>query len=234
MITSWMLLTPEECVRLESTIKELRPLWIPRGNLPSHFFTLGAASYLDDPSEYPARASQYNPVLRDGFDWIYSRLADFLARRLHAPVDFAENLALPGFHIWDTPSIFTQPVASVHFDLQYLRTWPKDAPGVDFDHPLSFTLSIRLPKRGGGLNVWDVTYERYMRFYQRTQARFQPADLTVLLERVRYPYCIGGLSLHSGLWLHQVGEVDEVFPDDQRITLQGHALLVQGTWKLYW
>jgi hypothetical protein len=34
--------------------------------------------------------------------------------------------------------------------------------------------------------------------------------------------------------MHQIGEIDEVFPDDERVTLQGHALCQHGEWKLYW
>jgi hypothetical protein len=235
MITSLELLDTSDCARIDTQIKELRQHWVPRGSLPStSFFTLGAASYLDDVEEYRARAAALNPVLRDGFGWLYSRVTDFLERRLHAPVGFAKDLALPGFHIWLTPAIFVTPDASVHFDLQYLRTWPKDAEGVDYTRPLSFTLPIRLPRRGGGLNLWDVTYDRYRRFAERVNTRMQPMDLTVLLDRMRVPYTPGAIVLHSGHLMHQIGEIDEVAPGDERITLQGHALFQQGEWKLYW
>jgi hypothetical protein len=234
VITSFTLLAPAECLDLELQVKKHRDVWIPRGAQPGHFFTLGAASYLDEPDQYTSRSSEMNPILREDFGWLYTKLTDFLSRRLHAPVGFAENLALPGFHIWETPAIFTRPLASVHFDLQYLRTWPKDAPGVDFAHPLSFTLPIRLPRLGGALNVWDVTYERYLRFARQLDVRLTPADITVLLDRIRHPYTVGALSLHSGHLLHQIAEVDEVFPGDERITLQGHALCAQGEWRLYW
>ena len=30
------------------------------------------------------------------------------------------------------------------------------------------------------------------------------------------------------------GEIDAVYPGDERITLQGHALCQHGEWKLYW
>jgi hypothetical protein len=234
VLTSFTLLSPAECADLDREVKALRNCWTPRGPQPGHFFTLGAASYLDADDEYASRTSATNAVLRGRFGWLYARLAEVLTRRLHAPVGYTDTLAVPGFHIWETPAIFTTPVASVHFDLQYLRTWPEDAPGVDFAHPLSFTLPIRLPRRGGGLNVWDVTYDRYRRFADRLDVRLTPMDLTVLLEATRFPYTVGGLSLHSGHLLHQIGEIDEVFPGDERITLQGHALCEQGVWRLYW
>jgi hypothetical protein len=234
MITSLELLDAAECARLDGQVKELRAHWVPRGGDPHSFFTFGAASYLDEPAEYPACAAKLNPILRNGFGWLYSRLLDFLERRLRAPVSFAEGLGMPGFHIWLTPAIFTRPEASVHFDLQYLRAWPEDAKDLDYSRPLSFTLPIRLPARGGGLNMWDVTFERYRRFHDRLSTRMQPLDLTVLLERIRHPYTVGALAMHSGHQMHQIGEIDEVLPGDERITLQGHALFQRGEWKLYW
>lgn len=236
MITSMELLSATECDRIESQIKELRRYWIPRGAKleSSHFFTLGAASYLDDPALYPGRAAELNPVLRDGFGWLHTRVAEFLGRRLRAPVSFADGLALPGFHIWLAPAIFTTPSASVHFDLQYLRAWPEAARGADTSRPLSFTVPIRLPRRGGWLNLWDITYERYRQFCDRLPCRIQAADVTTLIDRIRHPYTRGAIATHSGHLLHQIGEIDEVAPDDERITLQGHGLFQHGEWKLYW
>jgi hypothetical protein len=235
MITSLELLDPAECARVESGIKELRKHWIPRGGSPtSSFFTLGAASYLDEASAYPTRAAELNPVLREAFAWLYARVVDFLTARLHAPVSFAGGLAVPGFHVWLAPSIFITPIASVHFDLQYLRAWPDGTPDLDLTRPLSFTLPIRLPRRGGGLNVWDVTYDRYRAFVARLPGAIQPMDVTVLVPRMRHPYTPGAIAMHSGHLLHQIGEIAEVTPGDERITLQGHAVLQRGEWKLYW
>jgi hypothetical protein len=233
MITSLLLLDEGECARIESQLKGLREHWVPRGSEPSSFFTLGAASYLDDAAEYVRHAADLNPILRGGFDWLYARLGEFLSRRLSAPVGFAEGLGLPGFHIWLTPAIFVTPDASVHFDLQYLRSWPS-VDDVDLRHPLSFTVPIRLPRRGGGLNVWDVTYDRYRTFVERTGARIQPKDVAKLVNRVRHPYTVGAIAMHSGHLMHQIGEIDTVSSGDERITLQGHALLRRGEWKLYW
>jgi hypothetical protein len=56
----------------------------------------------------------------------------------------------------------------------------------------------------------------------------------VLLDRMRFPYTPGAIALHSGHLMHQIGEIDEVAPGDERVTLQGHALFHKGEWKLYW
>jgi hypothetical protein len=233
VITSLVLLDADECRRVDDQIKELRAGWIARGTGAS-FFTLGAASYLDEPADYRAHAARLNPIMRDRFAWLYERVCEFLARRLKAPVGFADGMAVPGFHIWLSKAIFVTPVASVHFDLQYERTWPASATGVDLERPLSFTLPIRLPRRGGGLNVWDIDYARFRQFVARIGKRVAPMDMTIALERMRHPYSMGAMAMHSGHLMHQIGEIDEVAPDDERITLQGHALCQNGEWKIYW
>lgn len=235
MITSLELLSREDCARIVGRVKELREHWVSRGaQEPRFFHTLGAASYLDEPADYRASARRYNPILREHFGWLYDRLLEFLTRRLRRPAVMAEGLGHPGFHVWETPGIFIRPEASVHFDLQYERAWGGDAPDADYDRPLSFTVSLALPRNGGGLNVWDVDYAQFLRFRERTGARIKPADVTALINPVRHPYSVGAIAMHSGHLLHQIGEVDQVFPGDERITLQGHALLHRGEWKLYW
>lgn len=234
MITSLMLLTAAECAQVCNEVTALRSSWTVRGGEPASFFTLGAPSYLDESGAYRAHAAEFNPLLLARFGWLYDRLCGFLSSRLGAGVALAEPLGVPGFHIWEAAGIFTKPVASVHFDLQYLRHWTPEMGQPDLDRPLSMTLALELPRCGGGLNMWDVTYERFMHFRERIGGRVQPADVAALLPSVRHPYTVGALALHSGHQLHQIGEVDRVEPHDRRITLQGHALWVNGLWKLYW
>lgn len=234
MITSFTLLAPEECRRIEDALTELRAHWIPRGPAGTSFFTLGAASYLDELPAYREHAARLNPVLRDGFGWLYERVFEFLGKRLRAPVEPADGMGWPGFHVWLAPAIFVRPQASVHFDLQYERTWPDRGEGVDYTRPLSFTLPIRLPRRGGGLNVWDLDYARFRAFSDKVGPGVRASDLTMVLDRLRHPYSAGALAMHSGHLLHQIGEIDEVEPDDQRITLQGHGLFQRGAWRVYW
>lgn len=235
MITSLALLTQDECGQVCGELQSLREAWTVRGGQPPSFFTLGAPSYLDESPQYFAHAAKFNPLLQQRFGWLYDKLCGFLSWRLGATATLAEPLGVPGFHIWEAGGIFTRPEASVHFDLQYLRHWERAGVGsADYSRPLSFTLALQLPRRGGGLNVWDVSYERYMRFRERVGGSVQPSDVAALVPPMRHPYVTGTLSLHSGHQLHQIGEVDRVDPDDRRITLQGHALRVDGMWKLYW
>lgn len=230
-LLSLPLLTEPECQDLRSTLYGLKAHWLRRHpQLP--FYTLGAASYIDaaqDPQVYYQNAQCHNPLLRDRFHWLYDRVAMVLAERLQAPVVYPEHLALPGFHIYLSCKVFEQPIASIHCDSQYqLLHWPHPE-ATDVTHPLSFTLAISLPRFGGGLHLWDLTYDDILGL---NQAEFQ--QLVRSRPPVLHPYQQGHLVLHSGHQLHQAAPAHNIQPDDDRITLQGHSLFSQGQWQLYW
>ena len=239
MITSIRMLTETQCEDVYAHICELQEDWIPRGGAASSFFTLGAATYLD--VTYPAKGGanyyekvqRYNPLLQQHFDWLYEMLSTVLEEHLGASVSYEESFALPGFHIWLSRALSTKPVTSIHFDLQYQSLEWQDADKIDFTRLISFTLPIRLPTRGGGLNMWNITYPEFVQ--ARRQGTVQSVqDFPSSMEHQYYPYTVGHLVVHSGYSLHQIAPVPEVYDTDRRITLQGHGLWVAGQWKLYW
>lgn len=234
MITAIELLSQSECESLVSTVHDLRERWILRGVDPCRFFTLGAASYIDDSAQLRRFAAVYNPLLLERFGTLLGLVRSVLARQLLSPARFDDNFAVPGFHIWQVPSIFTTPVASTHFDIQYQHLpWP---PGCtpDFDRPISFTLPLRLPRRGGGLNWWNITYKQYSAICERADRWLDVRDVAASEATLYQPYTPGVLVLHSGHLLHQIAPVAQVNPDDERITLQGHGVNCNGEWVLYW
>lgn len=235
MITSLDVLSLPECAAVRDEVHRLRPHWIPRGREPSSFFTLGTPSYLDL-AENPAGgyrdiAAATRPLLLDRFGWLYGRLEKLLAEHLGEPVWYPEDLALPGFHVWLAPAVFVKPLAPIHFDLQYRAVrWPA---GADPSRLLSFTLAIRLPEAGGGLNVWDATYDDFETAVARGWIE-GAADLTRFHTRRYVPYRPGHMVMHSGHTLHQVAPTNRVEPEDERMTLQGHGMWCSGEWRLYW
>ncbi len=238
MFDSISVLNPQECERVRQSIRGLRPSWITRGSPEHPFYTVGAASYIDatsrtPPPRYSEILVETNPVLREHFAWLYARLMYKLSVYLQAEVRTTDELALPGFHVWEGLNVPTSSV-SIHFDLQYLSIpWP-DVSRSDRTRPLSFTLPIALPKAGGGLNSWDVSYEAQAARH-RTSGRLVPVDeLPRDRTRTFHPYTQGVLTLHSGHTLHQIAAVDQAYPDDERITLQGHGLYCDGAWTIYW
>ena len=172
MLDAIPVLSSVECELARQAVHALRSSWITRGSADYPFYTVGAASYIDAvPGTTPPRYSQIlvetNPVLREHFDWLYARVMNKLSVHLQAVVRTADELALPGFHVWQGLSVPTSSL-SIHFDLQYLSVpWP-DVARSDHSRPLSFTLPIALPRGGGGLNTWDLSYEEQAAHLQAT------------------------------------------------------------------
>lgn len=223
-------LTDQECREIRARIMELRPEWLQR-NPYVPFYTLGAASYMDaarSPAAYQELARKYNPVLEENFAALYRAVAGKLSEQLQAPVDYARHLALPGFHIYLSSKVFEKPVASIHCDSQYsLHDW--SGMDADLSRPISFTLSIALPKNGGGLNTWNLTFPELAGLSQQ-----EITELTRRRDQSYHPYRTGHLALHSGHIMHQAAPGRDVQPEDERITLQGHGIRAAGVWRLYW
>jgi hypothetical protein len=223
-------LSEDECARVRAELHAVRERWRRRRpGLP--FYTLGAAAYLDarpTASEYERCAPTENAVLRERFGWLYDRIRPELDAVLGGRTRIDHEHALPGFHIYLAHPVFERPIAEVHFDRQQHRLdWGGSA--VDWERPISFTLPIALPRHGGGLHTWDVSF-----------AEMAPLERDGRRERFRAsrrdyePYRVGEMVVHSGHLLHQAAPGVHLTEADERFTMQGHALLRDGVWELYW
>lgn len=219
------------CARARAELHALRDRWCRRrAALP--FFTLGAAAYLDaqrGTAAYDERAALDGSLLRECFGWVHERVAAALAEALGGPVRVAHEHAPPGFHLYQSHPAFERPIAEVHFDLQQHRLDWGDPERVDWTRPISFTLPVALPQRGGGLHTWDISYAEITAL-DRTARR----DLFRGAARTHHPYRLGEMVMHSGHLLHQAAPGIELRDEDERFTLQGHALRRDGVWDLYW
>lgn len=230
MIPEIELLTKEETKEVYQTVHELKENWIQRHPILP-FYTLGLASYIDVPQDkqgYYKGAKHHNSILRDRFGWLYERLTDILAEYLQAPITYPENLALPGFHIFLSHPAFIHPVSSIHFDKSYMFHW-QPSKEVDFNNPISFTLTINLPKHGGGLYVWDMQYEE-----AKGLSNLELEKLANQRNKSFHLYKVGSLVLHSGHAVHQIAPAINLQPEDERITLQGHGVRYQNCWQIHW
>lgn len=230
MITEINLLSPEECSTICTTVHNLKEYWIQR-HLLLPFYTLGAASPYDvpvDKSGYYQKAKYFNTILKNSFEWLYDRLANAIAQQLGMIASYPETLALPGFHIFLSHPAFEQPVGAIHCDKSYRFHW-QPADDVDFDHPLSFTLAVRLPTSGGGMILWDLPYEEV-----KGLNHSEIEQIASTRKKYFHPYRVGTLLLHSGLIVHQIAPGKNLQLNDERITLQGHAVRCQGRWQLHW
>lgn len=228
------LLDEAECARAAGQVQALRPHWENR--IPGlHFYTLGAASYLDSGpaakrDAYYRKAAALNPILEREFEWLYDRLLRELGRLLGAPAAFEPRAARPAFHIYLAHRAFSRPLGKVHFDLQYEYLDWSAYDGLDFARPVSFTLALRLPSAGAGLLTWDIAKADYDAMDGSARARLGGQ------REPRYvAYREGGLICHSGLLLHQIAPARaDMLPGDARITLQGHGLPGRDGYWLYW
>lgn len=132
-------------------------------------------------------------------------------------------MAHPGFHIFHKA---THSLPTMHFDGQftYLK-WPYQ--NVSRDDVFSFTLPLELPKEGGGLNVWPIHCDQF--------AKLSAQEKILMLNKKSYhPYQLGRLVFHQGLILHQIAHHQTLEENDMRLTLQGHGILADGKYRIYW
>ena len=249
--------TNEDCNKIENTVDNLDKLWVNRSFERRNpyensvkisrapFWTLGAVSYLDavkSITRYNKHKDYLNPVLIKKFNWIYDIICEKLHREFQEPVVIDGFLSHPGFHIFSAKigdtiepeylKMFEQPLGSVHVDVQYeehIEYW-KTFKEVDFENTLSFTIPVKLPKHGGGLYTWKDKVNPYSFNYTTNENKLDE------LESPSVPnlYTEGEMIYFIGHLLHQMMPGVNVQPDDRRITVQGHGVRCDGTWRLYW
>lgn len=225
-------LTEKECKETLQKVHALKDHWKSRMGKGFPFFTLGTASYLDagDKGEvyYKLKAKDTNALLKENFPSLYDRVMESLIKATGKKVEYEDQLALPGFHIFQYCEMFNYPIASEHFDLQFKEMfWGYR--NVEYDNPITFTLTIRLPSGGGGLNYWDIFYTDVEEL-SNTELK----DLRDETEKKYFEYQEGKMIVHGGLMLHQIAPAKDMKPDDERITLQGHGLICDNILRVYW
>lgn len=227
------LLSEEECQHWKEKVLSFREQWTQRGDAP--FYTLGLCSYIDmytRPEVYRAEAQANNDFLLQHFGGLLLLLQTALTQSLVAPVEFCEDLAWPGFHIFEMDETFEIEHARRHYDRQYVHhSWPE---GADFERPLSFTLCLDLPASGAGLRLWSIHLEDT----NQQKPLLTAEEFTCLQELQPFQeesYSTGTLVHHSGHQLHQIGPFQgDAEKGEMRLTMQGHGIQVNGTWWLYW
>jgi hypothetical protein len=227
------LLTSEEASRVCTDVHAQRAHWRPR-HPTRPFFTLGTASYLDARegrlADYQAHARYSNAILRAQFGPLLERLRIAVATYVGGQAVYDDRLALPGFHIFLFDAAFRQSSAGSHFDLQHeLIDWTHIG-SPDASAQLSLTLALALPVAGGGLLVWNIDRRELEQMTE--EARIAHARANRFATRTRY--AVGSLAIHSGYQLHQIESNPDLQPGDERITMQAHAMPVDGRWIIYW
>ncbi|MCB1094223.1 MAG: hypothetical protein KDN22_01470 [Verrucomicrobiae bacterium] len=233
------MLSADECQRANADLHDLREKWIPRRGPDIPYYTLGAASTFPEMksaeggAEYYAMAKENNPVIKDQFQWVLDRLLSALSEALGAPANFHEPFALPGFQIFGSHPGFTKD-GMIHSDVQYTFLDWSGFQDVDFANPLAYTMAIKLPSSGGGLNVWEAEASWNPNLNPPNYDLQKAKEELKTAKKDYIPYEVGTMVLHSGLRIHQVAGLKNPQPDDERISLQGHGLFCDGEWKIFW
>jgi hypothetical protein len=233
ILAELQLLTREEAAGVVEALFEERQHWTPRhSDYP--IFTMGRASYLDGPklgfAAFQEEALKLNPILHARFGWLHERLRQAVSTVVGSEARFDERLALPGFHIYLSDPAKVQPVASVHFDMQFEKIDWSSIGAVDRDQQLSLTVAIDLPASGGGLLVWNVNRLEIEKMTPEVRREHMAANRNAAY----HAYTVGNLVVHSGHQLHQIAKTKDVQATDRRITMQSHASPVNGEWVIYW
>jgi hypothetical protein len=222
------LFSDAECRDLSARVVALRKHWARRGY--NGFFSLGTAAYLDAPesfSAYLAAASETNVILRNNFDDALETVRAFFEEMLGQPAQIAEEVAVPGFHIFEFDGSARQndlPATRAHFDLQWVDAFPRS----DLQGTVSFTVLVDQPSGGAAMQVWPL------RFSQTAPPTVTVREYAQSHTSRRLAYDGGGMIIHDGHVLHAIGTSEDSKPRGRRITLQGHGALIDGTWVLYW
>lgn len=232
MLEAYDFLNAEECTKVRDKVHDLKEYWVNRGDYFEYpFYTLGSASYLDaaiDAEFYYSKAKKINPIINYNFSWLLEKVAIFIKETLGKPAFYHPRFGLPGFHIFESSDIFEIAIASRHVDLQYkLLDW-RDIKFNEKDC-ISFTVYIRMPSSGGGIYLWNYTFDD-LGHLSETERQEKLAD-----EEYKYiRFKEGQLVIHDGLHFHQIAAMEDVQDDDERISLQGHAVLSEGSYFMYW
>lgn len=236
--------------------------WVPRGiysgektkfaaneDNPIDFYTIGAATYMDDSMLYAMIAEEAGEMMREYFEWLYQCIRYHLTPEI-GPCRISEELAPPGFHIFapkpdEMPRMASKeylerPCATIHFDEQHLShralwlSYRNTGNVVDLDNTLSFTLCLAAPETGAGLSTWgeesvkcyDLNDEYSKHVKSLEYGEFGPPDAVI-------PYTPGKMFYFIGPLQHQMSPGMNLGFDDKRITLQGHGIKVNDCWELY-
>lgn len=213
---------------LKEKIFELREYWTPRLNdLP--FWTLGRASYKDyHLHNYATLAYDMNEILREQFKDFYKDQLQFFADKLKAPCKYRDDISLPGFHIFQSHPAFLNPMARAHVDVPFNNfKWGRD---MTMDSVFTHVGAVQMPRAGGCMRAWwDVGVKELADYgleYCLKEIEKTPGE--------EVEHVVDTMIIHSGAFFHRVDPFREHEPDGWRITLQSHAIKLDGVWYLYW
>ena len=181
------------------TILLMKAMWISRSK-DYPFFTLGRGAYLDGKTkEYYKNLHTDNEIMVKMFPELYTEVGTALNSVFGEDIYLTTQLRVPGFHIFPSDKKFLTETGNWHQDHPHVTL------GLEDVDSYAFTLAIKLPKSGGGMDYIDE-------FHQRQHLAYNEKDLVI----------------HNGQTIHRIAGMKEYTPNEYRITLQGHIIRRDG------
>jgi hypothetical protein len=170
---------------------------------------------------YVACARAEGHALYRHFRLVHERVAAFFEDRYALPVVYAEELAVPGFHLFGFATPGDYEGGGWHVDALETQVPSLAARGSGVTAVVNFTVPFVLPDGGSGLDL--------------------EADVPGLApgrrgggQPVTVPYRTGTMVFsESELW-HRISGSRCLSPDQRRVTYQGHGVCLDGRWILFW
>ena len=184
---------------------------------PSYkWYTVGAPLYLDSDllGNYTEKSEVYNEVLRTNFkpylDILLKVLAAHTGYKTELMADSNNHVSLVGFHIHTSGTLFTNFVSRMHTDLQWKSLailLGQDPEVFEHNNHYTFTIPVMIPYMGAFLATPEG----------------------------KVKYSLNKMLIHSGQEPHALTGTPFIsLPNDYRIMMQGHAILINDTLYLYW
>jgi len=190
--------------KIAKKVFKLKDYWVSRSNEFS-FHTLGRNAYQDGKTPaYKEDIKKLNPILLREFAVPYRIITDTLSHHFNEKVYLNNELAYPSFHIFESSPFLLDHAGLWHQD------FPHETLGLGSKDPYSFTIAIKLPTGGGGMDFIEDGIPRYL------------------------PYEEGSLVGHSGEIVHRMASLKKYVPNEYRITLQGHLIRINGFLTMFW
>lgn len=170
---------------------------------------------------YTERARAENRLLYRHFRLVHERVATFFEHRYGLPVVFAEELAVPGFHLFAFAAAGEYEGGGWHIDALERQVPSLFARLADITAVVNFTVPFVLPDGGSGMDL-------------EADVPGAPAGRRGGGQPITVPYRVGTmLFTETELW-HRISGSRCLSPGQRRVTYQGHGLCLDGRWILFW
>lgn len=159
------------------------------------FYTLGKSAYLDGASPEYHNHHKTDIILIDNFEDLILSIITYLSEFYGEKILLTDDLAVPGFHIFESNLKFEGMSGSWHYDL------PHQTLKIDGADNSTVTVVIKIPKSGAGLDwIDDNGHQQYLAYNEQD------------------------IITHNGMTPHRIAAFKDIVDGEYRITMQGHLI----------